>query len=169
MDTNIDKFYAYLKELDQNYTRLVDLLRQKLTAVEKNDLPRLDAIIKDEQAFVLLSRGFEGNIKTHKERLGIQGDTLGDVIEHLPEERRGEFRTQHRHLRSVLEEVQVLNTKCQSMIQDRLYTLDKKIKELDKSGAAPYKKEGPAGKSPTNNGTAGNGRAPGSGLFTKSV
>lgn len=154
-----DKFYAYLKELDESYTSLADLLRQKLAAVTRNDLVRLDEIIKDEQAYILKARGFDQNLQTHRDRLGLKGDNLAQVIEELPQEHRDSFRRLHKRLKTTLDEVQALNKKCQGEIEDRLYVLDRSIKELDKAENATYRQSGESNNAP----------GPGAGMFSKSV
>lgn len=136
-----NKFYAYLDELDQSYGRLADLLRQKLVAVDRFDVERLNAIIKEEQVYVLLSRGFEGNLRSHREKLGVRGDTLSEIIEELPGEEQARFRQQMKRLKATLDNVKGLNERCQTLIETRLYTIDKSIRELDKSVGSTYKKD----------------------------
>lgn len=154
----VEKFYAYLQELEQSYSRLAGLLRQKLNAVNAGDLGRLDQIIKEEQVYVLLSKGFDANLQSYRESLELKGNTLAEVIEELPESYRDSFTKQYRRLKHMLDEVQRLNQTCQNLIQDRLYALDRKIKELDKSENATYEKGGGAA-----------GPQTGAGLFSKSV
>lgn len=134
---NIDKFYAYLSELQENYTKLAALLKDKLDAVVQYDVLRLDGIIKQEQVFVLVSKGFDTNIKTYREKLSLRGDTLGAVIDELPDSERERFRTLFKQLQAVLEEVRSLNESCQKLIEERLYSIDKAIKELDKTDGRP--------------------------------
>jgi hypothetical protein len=135
-----EKFYAYLNELDQSYGRLTDLLRRKMIAINTGDIAKLDALMKEEQVYVLLSRGFEGNLRTHRQNLGFQGETLSEVIGELPDDIRPRFELQQRRLKATLDSVRGLNDKCQQMIENRLYSIDKSIKELDKSENTSYKK-----------------------------
>lgn len=136
----IDKFYAYLDELDQSYGRLADLLRQKLVAVDKFNIAKLEEVMKEEQVYVLLSRGFENNIRAHRDKLGLAGGTLGEIIEELPQEERPRFQSQLGRFRATLESVRALNERCQSLIETRLYTIDKSIREIDKSEGVTYQK-----------------------------
>lgn len=158
--SQVDNFYTYLEELDQSYGRLADLLRQKLVAVEKFDINKLDEIIKEEQVYVLLSKGFDSNIRVHRDKLSLQGDTLSEVIEELPGENRARFRQQFERLRTTLDTVKGLNEKCQTLIEERLYSLDKSIKHLEKTDGTPYKQPGSPKPSPEDGGPR---------LFTKSV
>lgn len=141
---NYEKFYAYLQELLQSYTRLAELLKEKLEAVAHFNIEKLDSIIKQEQVFVLVSKGFDSNIQSYREKLSLTGDSLSAVIEELPPEEQNRFRSLAKELRMKLDEVKGLNHKCQSMIEERLYSLDKAIKELDKSDTTAYGKAGAA-------------------------
>jgi hypothetical protein len=135
----IEKFYTYLNELDQSYGRLTDLLRRKMIAINTGDIAKLDAIMKEEQVYVLLSRGFEGNLRTHRANLGLDGETLDKMIEALPDDVRPRFQLQQKRLRATLDNVKGLNENCQQMIETRLYTLDRSIRALDKSENTSYK------------------------------
>lgn len=154
-----DKFHAYLCELDSGFAKLAELLHQKLDALERFDIAKLDTIIKEEQVYVLLSKGFDNNIKSHRDKLSLSGEKLSDIIEELPEAEKQRFKDVFVRLKSSLDEVKTLNTKCQGLIEERLYTLDKAIKELDASAGATYGKAGSAGKPPGDT----------TRLFTKSV
>lgn len=140
----IDKFYTYLEDLDRNYSRLKDLLQTKLIAIGQNNLPKLDDIIKEEQVYVLLSKGFEANITLHRDALHFKGDTLSAVITELPVSEQERFTQVFHQLQLTLSQVKELNGKCQSMIEERLYDLDKSIKNLDKNAATTYAKPGEA-------------------------
>jgi hypothetical protein len=136
----LEKFYLYLSELEQSYGRLIDLLHRKTIAINTGDLAKLDAIMKEEQVYVLLSRGFEGNLRMHRKNLGLTGEKLTEIIDELPDENRPRFELQLRRLRAALDSVKGLNEQCQQMIENRLYSLDKSIKALDKSENTNYKK-----------------------------
>lgn len=143
-----DKFYSYLEDLEQSYGRLSDLLRQKMVAVDQYDIGKLDEIIKEEQVYVLLSKGFDGNIASFREKLSLSGDTLSSCIDEMPGEEQERFHRQFRRLESTLAEVKGLNEKCQSLIEERLYSIEKSIKEMDKSEGTTYQKGGSSGSGP---------------------
>ncbi len=145
-----DKFSAYLNELLQNYTRLGALLIQKLTAISKFDVISLDSIIKEEQVFVLLSRSFDSNIQSYREKLSLKGDSLSEVISEMPPEHRHAFELLHLHLKSKLDEVKGLNERCQSLIEERIYTIERSINQLDKSKTTAYGKPGTVAKPAVN-------------------
>lgn len=153
------KFYEYLQELEQSYSRLAELLHQKLNALLQHDLTALDAIMKEEQVYVLLSKGFDANLQTHRDKLGLRGDTLLEVIGELPEENRDDFHRLYKQLKATLDGVRGINQKCQSLIEQRLYSLDRSIKELDHSDNSTYQKTG----------NTQNGPSPHAGFLSKKI
>lgn len=147
------RFASYLNELLQNYTNLAELLNRKLAAISRFDVKALDSIMKDEQVFVLVSRGFDSNIQMYRDKLSLKGDSLSAVIRELPGEYQSEFDLLFIKLKSKLDEVKDLNGKCQSLIEERIYTLERKIHQLDKSSTASYDKQGTQNK-PVSSGDA---------------
>lgn len=137
-----DKFHGFLTELEGNFTKLSQLLHNKLAALERFDVDRLDAIIKEEQVFVLLSKSFDANVASYRQKLGLSGEKLSDIIGELPVEEQARFQSTFQRLKAALDEVKTLNLKCQDLIEERLYSLDKAIKELDRSAGATYSKQG---------------------------
>lgn len=137
-----ERFASYLNELFQNYSNLAELLGRKLAAITRFDVDALDAIMKDEQVFVLVSRGFDSNIQMYRDKLSLKGDSLSAVIKELPEEYRPEFDMIFMKLKSKLDEVKGLNERCQTLIEERIYTIERKIHQIDKSSTASYGKQG---------------------------
>lgn len=129
-----------------NYKKLSVLLVRKIAAVEADDIAVLDEIIKDEQVYLLLSRGFDRNIANFRGRMGLKGENLGDIIGELPEDERPRFSALHRRLRSAVGEAGDMNEKCQRMTEAKLHVIGKKLKELDKSGSVSYGKDAAGGK-----------------------
>lgn len=153
-----DKFHAYLCELEESYTRLSEVLTRKLAALQKFDLDQLDEILKEEQVYALIARGFDANIKGYREKLSLSGETLGEIIEELPDEEADRFQQIFIKLKAALEVAGALNQRCQDLIEERLHYLDKAIKELD-GKPTTYSQKGssePGDKTPPK-------------LFTKSV
>lgn len=136
----IEKFYAYLEELLQNYTNLAALLRQKLAAVERFDINSLDSIMKDEQVHVLLAKNFESRIATYKKDLGLTGDTLSVIIPQLPDNEQPRFDAIFAKLKEKLAEVKDANLTCQTRIEEKLVVIEKNLHKLDKTETHTYGK-----------------------------
>ena len=135
MEEKIQKFYEYLEGLLKSYTKLAGSLSKKIDAVTQGDLEKLSDIMKDEQAYVLLSRGFDEHVKGYQEGIGVEGDTLSDIIPRLPAECQTRFRAIYLELRSKLEEVKGLNEICQTALESKLEGISR---QLQGSGGAQY-------------------------------
>lgn len=133
-----DKFFAYLDGLDKSFAKLAELLHQKLAALERFDPDEFDAIIKQEQAHALKSKGFGGSIEGFKKELGLTGGTLSEVIAELPEGEKGRFGQVFARLTTSLDVVKKLNDKCTELTENRLHVIDRAIKELDKTAGTRY-------------------------------
>ena len=141
-----DKFHSYLVELLESYTKLADLLSMKLDAVVNFNSDALDGIIKEEQVFVLLARGFDANLKSYRDKLGLKGESLSAVINEMLVEYQPDFQAVFAKLCTRLDEVRLLNEKCQSLTEERIYRLECLKNRMDHSSTASYGKPGSAPK-----------------------
>ena len=148
---NYDRFFAYISEILAAHERLSQLLSKKLDAILGHDVTALDAIIKEEQVFVLQSRAFEQNLRSHRDKLGLSGENLREIIRDMDEAEQPRFEELFRRLRVKLDEVNGLNKKCQELTEERIYSIEKSVRSLDKSKNATYEKSGgqmPGGRDP---------------------
>lgn len=133
----MEKFYAYLLDLLHGYSHLAELLTDKLDAIDSFDLDALDSILKEEQRYVLIARGFDGQVKNHKDRLGVVGDTLGAVIAELPGQERPRFQALFVDLKEKLDEVKNLNQKCQDLTTAKMIHIEASLRRLE--GTTDYR------------------------------
>lgn len=141
-NNDYDRFYSYLKDMYASHEKLAKLLSDKMDAILSDDMQKLDAIMKEEQVFVLQSRAFESNIKTHSEKLSLPGGSLSAVIEAMNSDEKPRFTQLFLQLRRKYEEVSGLNENCQALLEDKLYSIEKAIRSLDKSENSTYQKPG---------------------------
>lgn len=139
---NYDKFYGYLYELLQSYTKLGELLTKKLNAIARYDINALDSVIKEEQVFVLLSRSFDSTIQSYREKLSLKGDSLSVIIQELPADEQPRFSSILAKLRAKLADVKSQNEHCQSLIEERIYTIERTVQQVEKTGTVAYGKSG---------------------------
>jgi hypothetical protein len=140
-----DKFYAYLADLDANYRKLAVLLTRKATALSEDDLYTLDDVVGEEQAYLLITKGFDQKLANFRKEAGYTGEKLAEIIAELPEAERDRFRALHTRLSDSLEEVRVLNEKCQNLAQIKLHGLRRQQEEAERSGSAPKPEGGKPG------------------------
>lgn len=126
---NCERFFNYLNDLFESYNNLSKLLTQKLAAIASFDVATLDSIIREEQVYVLLARGFDQNIASFREILGVTGETLSQIIEELPQNQQPRFQMLHSELKTTLNNVKELNQKCQDLINTKLASIDLAIQQ----------------------------------------
>ena len=139
-DNMYDKFHTYLRDLEASFTKLAELLLEKLAALEKFDIDKLDEIIKEEQVFALISKGFDANVQSYMEKLSLRGEKLSDIIKELPAEEQPRFSETFKSLKAALNEAEAMNKRCSSLIEERLCIIDKAMKEIDLVVAPSYGK-----------------------------
>lgn len=132
--TKPEKFKAYLNELLVTYSNLSILLKEKLMAVDNFDIEKLEAIMKEEQKCVLITKGFDSSIAHFKRELGFRADTLREVILELPPEMQLGFNEIYISLKALVLECKELNAKCQSLTKTKLHYINKKIRESSGAG-----------------------------------
>ena len=137
-----DKFYTYLCELHSSHLRLIDLLKNKLVAISDSDLDTLDDTIKEEQVYVLASKSFENNIARYRRELSLSGDKLSEIIPNMPDDEQGRFFEIFENLESGLSLANELNQKCQTLLESKLYSINKSLRELENKSPSTYSKLG---------------------------
>ena len=133
-----EKFLHYLETLQKDYSHLSELLEKKREAILLYDLEAINAIMKDEQAFVLLSRGFNHNIEAFREELGLSGSTLTETIDSMPAEWQPEFRSLLEPLKQIIDEVRRRNEECQELTEKKLAQIGKNLTRLGATSMKPY-------------------------------
>ena len=133
-----EKFLHYLGTLQKDYAHLSEILVKKREAILLYDIGALNEIMKDEQAFVLLSRGFNHNIAAFRKELGLSGSTLTETIESMPAEWQPEFRAMLEPLKQTIDEVRRRNEDCQELTEKKLSQIGRNLNRLGAAGAKPY-------------------------------
>jgi hypothetical protein len=140
----MEKFLQYLITLQKDYKRLSELLKKKQEAILVYDIETLDEIMKDEQAYVLLSRGFNHNIEGFRESLGLSGITLSEMIASMPDEWRPQFEEIFGPLRQTMEDVRRSNEECQSVIEKKLAQIRTRLEDFEGTPNKTYGNARPA-------------------------
>ncbi|MCL2055943.1 MAG: flagellar protein FlgN [Oscillospiraceae bacterium] len=133
MSIHNDKLYHYLNDLSDTYSDLSALMVKKAQALEEDDLYTLDEILNQEQVCVLKARGFDANIAAYRKNSGCTGETLGEIIEELPQEERRRFTELHARLSRSLETTKQLSEKCQRIAQVKLHGINRAKNEIAKA------------------------------------
>lgn len=130
-EMNIDGFYVYLSDLQKLYQESVGTLKVKLEAIVSDDIDTLNKSIQAQQVFLLKTKAFDGKIEEYMAKLNTPANTLSEMISLLPEEHQLRFYDLLGQFEMTLSEVKFNNEKCQTLLQTKLYMIDKKMKKMD--------------------------------------
>lgn len=118
--TDYIRFYSEFLAFEQN----------KLEAVEQNKLELLDGLVKQEEVFLLKSRGMEQNrIKSQKEH-GFADKRLRDLIEIAPDDMKEELLAKFTELNAIVVQLQRTNERCNVAIKARLQAIERAMDRI---------------------------------------
>ncbi|MCF0151383.1 MAG: flagellar protein FlgN [Firmicutes bacterium] len=118
-------------------SRLTELERLKMRAVENNDLLELDSIMNREQVLELTLRGMEKTRTTLLEKLGLEGEPLSRLEEHCAPEDKEEVSSLVKVLKAKYAEYRSNADQARRMLEKGLSDIEKDLRRL---GAAPADK-----------------------------
>lgn len=119
-----------LKEYIDFYSDFLAFEQNKLEAVEQNQLNTLDELVKQEEAFVLQSRGMEKNRMESQVANGLANEKLRDLIELTPADMQEDLRSDFTKLNDIVSLIQHTNERCNIAIKARLKAIDKAMEKI---------------------------------------
>lgn len=137
----LESFYQYLHSILDVYTDLVDILKKELECIEKDDIEKLDQVLKNKQAVLFQTKSFDKKVSEYQTKLGISANKLTEMIPLLPEESRLKFYGLVGQFGQTIEEVNFYKEKCETLLQSKLYTIDKALTKLDVTNNKTYNKD----------------------------
>lgn len=118
--TEYVKFYSEFLAFEQN----------KLEAVEQNKLELLDGLVKQEEVFLLKSRGMEQNRIKSQEEHGFADKRLRDLIEIAPDDMKEELLAKFTELNAIVVQLQRTNERCNIAIKARLQAIERAMDRI---------------------------------------
>ncbi len=118
--TEYVKFYSEFLAFEQN----------KLEAVEQNKLELLDGLVKQEEVFLLKSRGMEQNRIKSQEEHGFADKRLRDLIEIAPDDMKEELLAKFTELNAIVVHLQRTNERCNIAIKARLQAIERAMDKI---------------------------------------
>lgn len=134
-ETILDEFHEYLSGILEIYRNAISLLKEELGHILGDELQALDENMNAQQSLLLRTKGFDAKLAEYQAALDIPGDTLSEMALRFPEERRAEFFELIGQFQRTLEEVEFYKEKCEGLLQNKLYHIDKVLtrKEMQKN------------------------------------
>ena len=137
----LDQFQDYLSSVLKVYQDLVPVLKIELEAVSKDDINKLDDCLKSQQALLLQTKNFDSKVKEFQVKLNIAAANLSALILQLPEDRQMVFFEILHQFGQASEEVRFYQEKCRTLLQSKLYFIDKVLSESNAQKGSTYTKE----------------------------
>ncbi len=135
MEAVLQEYFALLDHLDKTLEELTQLAREKTQAVKRDDLAKVDACMKKEQALSLTLRSMDRKREDLLARLGMSGVPLSGLADRCPKEERLEAKKIAERVRSQFELYQNTAQTARTTLECNLHQIEKYLKE--ESGDAP--------------------------------
>ncbi len=124
----LKQFHNYLSSILKVYQDLIPVLKQELNAINSDDVDSLNECLKFQQALMLQTKNFEEKVAGFQNRLGIYtARNLSETIGMLPEASKLPFFEILGQFGQTGSEVKFYQEKCRSMLQSKLYLIDKAL------------------------------------------
>ena len=132
-DTNIilNQFHAYLSSILKVYQDLVPVLKSELTSIQKDDVDMLNDCLKSQQALLIQTRNFDNKVKEYQSQLNITAVNLSEMALSLPKDAQLQFFELLGQFGKTSEEVRFYQEKCRTLLQSKLYLIDKVLSKAN--------------------------------------
>lgn len=128
--TVIEEFHQIVHALIDLLKTLMGIEQEKLQAITQNDLEKLDACIKEEQAQVLKLRGLDRKRDLLLVRMGYENLSFKEIIEVLPQEDRAESRQLYNELQKATEDFNSVNASVRTALEVNLHNINATLESL---------------------------------------
>lgn len=134
-DEVIKNIKRILNEYLSFYKEFLSFEQNKLEAVEQNRLELLDGLVRQEEVYLLKSKGMEQNRISYQEENGLGGKTLREIIDLTTDSNKEELQNLFTELNGVVNEIQHTNEKCSIAIKTRLSAIDRAMDKIKNENA----------------------------------
>lgn len=138
-----EAYIQVIQELREALKWLIDVETQKLDAVQKNDLEKMERCMQKEQAAALQLRGAERKREQLQKEFGAEGKTFREMLLLLNEED-GELERLFQELKGQTRAFQSLNQSIQDLLQVNLHQIGKVL--ADRGEENSYTAKGKLGR-----------------------
>lgn len=125
----LDNFYEYLCGILKLYEDILSVLKKELDAICRDDISSLDENLKTQQALLYQTKNFDREIAGYISQLNIEASNLTSLIRQIPEEQQLRFYALLGRFAAVVQDVDFYRDKCQTMLQTKLYGIEKSLAE----------------------------------------
>lgn len=126
-------FYDMMRNYLVFYKEFLEFESKKLDDVANNRIKLIDEHVKNEEVFLLKSRGLEVKRQAFLKELGLENMQMKEIIKQTPQEIRGELEIIFGELSETVLDLQEINKRCNSMIEIRLHNIDRTLNMIEES------------------------------------
>ncbi|MCI1959330.1 MAG: flagellar protein FlgN [Clostridia bacterium] len=126
--TDFNKLVVNLIEIIKS---LITIEKDKLNAVTRNNLEKLNVCIKDEQVQVMKLRGLDKKREKLLNSLGYDGLTFRQIISTLDGDEKNEAQKLFNNLKKATDDFNSINSTVKTAIEVNLHSIDIAIKKLN--------------------------------------
>ena len=139
----LDCFYGYLFGVVKLHQEEVPKLKEELALIQEDNIEGLNSNLNLQQSFLYQIKNFDIEVAGYMNQLNLSGRNLSEVILQLPQEEQMRFYKLLSEFEVTIKEVQFYKEKCQSLLQTKLYVVNKKISSFElKKDKTIYGKDG---------------------------
>lgn len=145
LSNSFSSYLSFLREMTKTLEKMTRIEQEKAEAVRQDDLERLNACMKQEQAIGLALRGHDQKREALLAELGMQGVPLSGLAARAPEELRDEARSVAETLRQQYQILQGAVEVARNTLECNLHQIEKIIVENggEASEVSGYQETGP--------------------------
>ncbi len=126
----LDSFYDYLFGVIKLHRDYVPKLKDELMLLQGNSIDELSDNLNHQQSFLYQIKNFDQDVKIYTDKLGITAKTLSEAIQQLSEVEQVRFNELLQEYRETAKEINFYKDKCQSLLQTKLYAVNKKMAQI---------------------------------------
>lgn len=111
--------------------------------IQSESIDELSNNLNHQQLFLYQIKNFDQEVEGYMEKLKLKGRNLSEVIQQLPENEQMRFYELLGEFEQTVKEMQFYKEKCQTLLQTKLYTVNKKLAQFDlKKDKVTYGQDG---------------------------
>ncbi len=129
--TEYSEYLTFLSELHRELAHLIEITRQKIQALEKNDLDKLNACTRQEQASALALRGCELRRQKILTELSLADVPVREMANHCPPQYKAETEASVTQVLQDMQQLRDIQTPVRTLMEQELRDINR---ELERRG-----------------------------------
>jgi len=129
----LDDFYQYLFGVIKLHQEMIPKLKDELMLIQSNSLDELNQNLNQQQIFIYQIKNFDEKVADYMKQLNLNGNNLSEVVKQLPQDEQKRFDGLLEQFREISREIQFYKEKCKTLLETKLYVVNKNIAQFERS------------------------------------